>query len=97
VTARRNTSGAGAYRGRRTRRLRASNPTVAVAAASVDINVADARALEEVPGIGRSIAGRIVELRDRDGTFASLDELLDVAGMTQTRLERARPFLQPMP
>lgn len=54
VTARRNTSGAGAYRGRRTGRLRSSNPNVAVAAASVDINVADARALEEVPAVGRS-------------------------------------------
>jgi competence protein ComEA len=61
---------------------------------SVDVNRSDAGELAAVPGIGRSIAARIVELRQREGSFASLDELLDVAGMTQTRLERARPYLR---
>jgi competence protein ComEA len=64
------------------------------AAAPIDVNAADAQALAAVPGVGRSIAGRIVELRERVGPFATLDELLDVAGMTQSRLERARPFLR---
>ena len=62
--------------------------------ASVDVNRADAGELAAVPGIGRAIAQRIVELRRREGAFASLDELLDVAGMTQSRLERARPYLR---
>jgi competence protein ComEA len=61
---------------------------------SVDVNQSDAAELAAVPGIGRAIAERIVELRRREGNFASLDELLDVAGMTQTRLERARPYLR---
>ena len=61
--------------------------------ASVDVNLADATALAAVPGIGTAIAGRIVEMRALSGSFASFDELLDVAGMTQTRLDRARPFL----
>lgn len=60
----------------------------------IDVNRSDATTLAAVPGIGRSIAQRIVELRAREGSFASLDELLDVAGMTQTRLERARPYLR---
>ncbi len=61
---------------------------------SVDINLADAVALAAVPGIGRSLGARIVELRDREGRFASLDELLDVSGMTASKLERARPYLR---
>lgn len=61
---------------------------------SVDVNYADAAQLATVPGIGRAIAARIVELRAREGNFASLDELLDVAGMTASRLERARPYLR---
>ena len=72
-----------------TRRRRASPPP-----ASVDVNVADASQLAAVPGIGPAIAERIVELRRREGNFASLDELLDVAGMTSSRLDRARPFLR---
>jgi competence protein ComEA len=62
--------------------------------ASIDVNRAGASELAAVPGIGRAIAARIIELREREGAFASLDELLDVAGMTQTRLERARPYLR---
>jgi competence protein ComEA len=63
--------------------------------ANVDVNAADVPVLARVPGIGRAVAARIVELRERDGPYASLDELLDVAGMSQARLERARPFLRP--
>lgn len=63
-------------------------------AAGVDVNRSDAAILATVPGIGRSVAERIVELRERQGAFTSLDELLDVAGMTQTRLDRARPYLR---
>jgi competence protein ComEA len=63
-------------------------------AGSIDVNQAGAAELAAVPGIGRAVAARIVELREREGGFASLDELLDVAGMTQTRLERARPYLR---
>jgi competence protein ComEA len=61
---------------------------------SVDVNESDAAKLAAVPGIGIAIARRIVELRQRLGNFGSLDELLDVAGMTQSRLERARPYLR---
>jgi comEA protein len=78
---------AGARHGRR----RSAPPPPASA---VDLNAAGADELAPVPGIGRAVAQRIVELRDREGNFTSIDELLDVAGMTQARLERARPYLQ---
>ncbi len=75
---------------RRSRRHRAAAPR----SGSVDVNQSDAAELAAVPGIGHAIAQRIVELREREGNFSSLDELLDVAGMTQSRLERARPYLR---
>ena len=81
---------AGSPHHRRSRRARATPPPQG----SVDVNRADATELATVPGIGRSIASRIVLLREQQGAYASLDELLDVAGMTQTRLERARPYLE---
>jgi competence protein ComEA len=76
------------------KRSRRSRPTPAPAH-DVDVNSADAETLGRVPGIGRAIAARIVELRERDGPYASLDELLDAGGMSAARLERARPFLRP--
>ncbi len=83
--------------GRRTRSHRRGGERAKAppAPASVDVNLADATVLATVPGIGKSIGARIVEMRSLDGSFRSLDELLDVGGMTQTRLERARPFLRP--
>jgi competence protein ComEA len=79
---------------RPTRRVAAKHSKAsAVPANPVSVNDADADALARVPGIGASVARRIVEVRERDGAFASFDELLDVAGMTPARLERAQPYL----
>ncbi|HLX25602.1 MAG TPA: ComEA family DNA-binding protein [Candidatus Cybelea sp.] len=64
------------------------------AAGSIDVNRASASDLARVPGLGRAVAQRIVELRQLQGPFASFDELLDVAGMTQSRLERARAYFR---
>ena len=78
-----------------TRRLRVPRKRKAAAGAvAVDVNTADAAALAQVPGIGKAIAERIVAVRERDGAYDSFDQLLDVAGMTQTRLDRAQPYLR---
>ncbi|WP_240696344.1 ComEA family DNA-binding protein [Cellulomonas sp. HD19AZ1] len=46
----------------------------------VDLNRADATALQELPGVGPVLAGRIVEHRTRT-PFTSVDELDDVPGI----------------
>lgn len=59
-------------------------------AAAVDINTADAAALEALPGIGPSIAQAIVEWRAANGPFASVDELEDVPGIGPATLAEIR-------
>ncbi len=49
---------------------------------SVDVNAPCESSSLPFRGSAAAIAQRIVELREREGSFASLDELLDVAGMT---------------
>jgi len=61
--------------------------------AEVDINSADAEALASIPGIGDGLAERIVEFRRQNGAFASVDELLDVAGITEHRLDAIIPYV----
>ena len=60
------------------------------AGAAVDINTADAAALETLPGIGPSIAQAIVEWRETNGQFASVDELEDVPGIGPATLAEIR-------
>lgn len=65
-----------------------------VAAPLVPLNTADVSALEALPGIGHALATRIVAFRDVNGPFASLDELLDVSGITQAKLDALTPSLR---
>ena len=78
---------------RHTARTRAARKTAAAPAAAVDLNAADASALASLPGIGPTLAARIVEYRRVNGPFASVDELADVAGMTQRRIDAVLPYL----
>lgn len=68
---------------RRSKRKRASPAP----AQPVDLNAADAQSLASIPGIGPTLAERIVAYRNLNGPFGSLDELADVAGMTQRRID----------
>jgi competence protein ComEA len=62
-------------------------------AGMIDINTADADTLATVPGVGGGLAERIVAFRTANGPFASVDELLDVSGITDRRLEAIIPFV----
>ena len=59
----------------------------------VDLNTADATALDGLPGIGPVLADRIVAHRE-DGPFTTVDELADVAGIGPTLLERLRDLVR---
>ena len=58
----------------------------------VDINRASATELEALPGIGPSLAAAIVDHREREGTFGSVEELLSVAGIGPAKLAQLRPL-----
>jgi len=61
--------------------------------APVDVNSADAAALETIPGIGPRLAERIVAFRESNGPFGSAEELLDVNGVSERLLEEISPYL----
>jgi competence protein ComEA len=52
----------------------------------IDLNTSDAGALEALPGIGPTIAGAIVDHRERTGPFRRIDDLLEVPGIGPARL-----------
>ena len=56
----------------------------------ININSADAAALEELSGIGEVLAAAIVSYRDEHGPFASVEDLQDVSGIGPATLEEIR-------
>lgn len=62
----------------------------------VDINVADWPELAQLPEVGETLARRIVAAREKDGPFASHEDLQRVPGIGPKTLERMRPYLLPV-
>ena len=56
----------------------------------ININTADVKELTRLDGIGESIAGDIVSYRDKTGDFESVDELLNVKGIGESKLNAIR-------
>ncbi len=56
----------------------------------IDINLADAALLETLPGIGPTIAQRIVEYREMNGFFTTVEELQAVNGIGPGKFEKIR-------
>ncbi len=67
-----------------------------VAAFRVDVNTADWPELSQLPGIGETLAQRIVESRTVRGRFLDHQDLRRVRGIGPKTLERIRPFLLPI-
>jgi competence protein ComEA len=47
----------------------------------ININTASAHELEELPGIGPALAQSIVDYREAQGSFGSIEEIMDVQGI----------------
>jgi len=64
------------------------------AAGMLDLNTATAAELDRLPGIGPTLAGAIVQYRDQNGPFRSVEELLNVPGIGPTRFAQLRPLVR---
>lgn len=62
----------------------------------IELNSADVRDLTYIKGIGESIAGKIVEYARNVG-FTSVDDLLNVSGIGQSKLDAIRPYVYVVP
>jgi competence protein ComEA len=60
----------------------------------ISINDADATALEDVPGIGPVLAGRIVEYRETHGRFKQLVDLKNVRGIGDKIFQQITPYIR---
>lgn len=59
----------------------------------IDINTADAEALDLLPGIGPVYAQRIVEYRTENGPFQSIEDIMEVSGIGEKKYEAIKELI----
>lgn len=64
--------------------------TFSIAIAAVDINKADVAALTTLPGIGETKAKAIVEYREKNGPFKTVQDLDKVKGIGPKMMEKLK-------
>jgi competence protein ComEA len=69
-------------------------PGEAQPAEKLDLNTATKDQLDGLPGVGPVTAQRILDRRTKRGPYTSLDQLRDVEGIGDTRLERLRELVR---
>ena len=59
----------------------------------IDINRAEPWLLEALPGIGEVLAQRIVDYRSEHGPFRTIEDLLQVSGISQGTLDKIKDYI----
>jgi comEA protein len=71
----------------------AAVPAFAADAPKVNVNSASVEQLQLLPRIGPAVAQRIVEHREKNGEFKSVDDLMLVRGIGESTFELLRPYV----
>lgn len=59
----------------------------------VNINTASLEELDSLPGIGPSIAQRIIDYRDENGPFGTIEDILNVSGIGPSTFDQIKDLI----
>lgn len=59
----------------------------------ININTADSATLQEIPGIGPSKADRIIQYRESEGRFKSIDDIKNISGIGNKTFESIKEYI----
>ena len=60
----------------------------------IDINTATLQQLQLLPGIGEKMAQKIIDYRTQNGDFKTVEDLLNVSGIGQSKLADMKPYIK---
>ena len=83
--------------GRQGQMIEVDRVTPGSIAYTVDLNSAEWTELTILPGVGETLAKRIIAHRNENGPFRDFDDLRRVRGIGPRTLERLTPYLRPLP
>jgi competence protein ComEA len=75
------------------RKFEKTEPKILPQERSIDINKAGVELLKTLPGIGEKTANNIIALRDKRGRFKTVDELLEVKGIGNSKFNKIKKFI----
>ena len=67
---------------------------LAVFLLALNLNTATPKQLESLPGIGPTLAKRIVDFREKKGGFKRVEELLAIPGISEKKWKALRDYLK---
>jgi competence protein ComEA len=70
-----------------------ASKTVAAPAGPTNLNTATVAQLDALPGVGKSTAQRIVEYRQKNGSFKKIEELMNVKGVGEKSFLKLKPLI----
>ncbi|MBR2546915.1 MAG: helix-hairpin-helix domain-containing protein [Eubacterium sp.] len=59
----------------------------------ININKADSETLQRIPGIGPVTAEKIIQYREENGPFGSVEDITNISGIGDKTLEKMRPSI----
>jgi len=59
----------------------------------LNLNTATVAQLEALPGIGKSVAERILEYREKSGGFKKVEDLMNVRGIGEKSFLKLKPLI----
>ncbi len=70
-----------------------TNMTLGASTKEVNINKATETELQSLPGIGASLASRIIEYRNQNGKFSTIEDIKNVNGIGDSKYDNIKDFI----